>query len=47
MEELAEINFIAAMEGQEIERMMAKMVNIIHLFSDVVFHIRMLQFLDG
>ena len=28
MEELAEINFIVAMEGQEIERTMAKMVNI-------------------
>ena len=45
MEELAEINFIAAMEGQEIERTMAKMVsNAFPLILNVVLHIRMLKF---
>ena len=35
MEEIAEINFIATLEGQEIERTMAKIVSIpdVHYFS--------------
>ena len=45
MEELAEINFIVAMEGQEIKRTMAKMVsNAFPLILNVVLHIRMLKF---
>ena len=35
MEELAEINFIAALEGQEIERTMARIVSIRNSFLDV------------
>ena len=33
MEEIAEINFIAALEGQEIERTMAKIVSIQNISS--------------
>ena len=44
MEELAEINFIAAMEGQEIERTMSKMVSKHYLLlSDALLHVRMLK----
>ena len=42
MEQLAEINFIAAIEGQDAERAMAKIVSIAFSFLNVPIRIRML-----
>ena len=42
MEQLAEINFIAAIEGQDAERAMAKIVSIAFPFLDVPIRIQML-----
>ena len=46
MEQLAEINFIATLEGQEEERAMAKIVSTPFLSNEATVHAQMCIYLD-